>query len=402
VAASATVISGQQGGTNPCPTAGGAVDPTLAVYDVHGNELYNQANAAYLVLAPGFAPVPRLLSISVNEGPSSGGTTVTITGTGTVTGATFGGETTSAYSIDDSTAAVYALPQESPFAPGPYTIRITTVGGTTPSTDADIFTYVMPPPPPPRPTVTSVSPDTGPADGGPTVTISGTGFTGAVSVYFGSTPAMSFNVNTDPSIVAVAPAGTPGPVDVTVSNADGAASTVSVADEFTYVAQSTPPGGGGTGGTGGGGTTGTGGGSPGGGSTGAGGGATTGATVTHPASCKVSSSGRPALSHQAAHGRRLLRAPLAVALTCDQTARVTVRSVLTDAGASHHRTLRLRLATVTMTARAGVALLLRLWLPAAAVGDLARGSVESVTVHVLTTNSGGAGSSTATIGPLRR
>jgi hypothetical protein len=35
------------------------VNPTLSVFDVHKNQLYNQSNHAYLVLAPGFVPAPR-------------------------------------------------------------------------------------------------------------------------------------------------------------------------------------------------------------------------------------------------------------------------------------------------------------------------------------------------------
>ena len=38
------------------------VDPTFTGYDANGNEVYNQYPFAYLLLAPGFVPVPRLLS----------------------------------------------------------------------------------------------------------------------------------------------------------------------------------------------------------------------------------------------------------------------------------------------------------------------------------------------------
>ena len=37
---------------------------------------------AYLVLAPGFVPAPRLTGISASSGPATGGTSMTITGTG--------------------------------------------------------------------------------------------------------------------------------------------------------------------------------------------------------------------------------------------------------------------------------------------------------------------------------
>ncbi len=58
------------------------------------------------------------------------------------------------------------------------------------------------------PTITDVSPDTGPADGGTTVTIIGSGFTSAGSVIFGSVAATGFTINSDTEITAVSPPGT--------------------------------------------------------------------------------------------------------------------------------------------------------------------------------------------------
>jgi hypothetical protein len=82
--------------------------------------------------------------------------------------------------------------------------------------------------------VTGVSPNTGTALGGTTVTISGTGFTTATGVYFGGVAAASFAVNSDGSITAVTPAGNAGTVEVTVSAAGGT-STIRTADQFTYM-----------------------------------------------------------------------------------------------------------------------------------------------------------------------
>jgi hypothetical protein len=82
-------------------------------------------------------------------------------------------------------------------------------------------------------TVTSIFPTNGPAAGGTDVTITGTGFTGASAVMFGSTAAASFNVNSDSSITATSPAGS-GTVDVTVTSG-AATSPTSAADRFTYI-----------------------------------------------------------------------------------------------------------------------------------------------------------------------
>jgi hypothetical protein len=81
------------------------------------------------------------------------------------------------------------------------------------------------------PAVTGVSPVSGPAGGGTAVTITGSGFTGATGVSFGSAAAESFTVNGDTSITAVSPAGS-GTVDVTVSKPSG---TSSPAVQFTYL-----------------------------------------------------------------------------------------------------------------------------------------------------------------------
>jgi RHS repeat-associated protein len=67
------------------------------------------------------------------------------------------------------------------------------------------------------PIVTGVSPCTGSTSGGTSVTITGSNFTGVTGVKFGTTPASSYSVTSSTSITAVSPAGSTGPVDVTVT-----------------------------------------------------------------------------------------------------------------------------------------------------------------------------------------
>ena len=86
---------------------------------------------------------------------------------------------------------------------------------------------------PVAPSVTSLSPTSGPTNGGTSVTVTGTSFTGATAVKFGSVPATSFSVTSATSLSAVAPAGSSGPVDVTVTTSAGTSPTSS-ADTFTY------------------------------------------------------------------------------------------------------------------------------------------------------------------------
>lgn len=86
-----------------------------------------------------------------------------------------------------------------------------------------------------RPMVSGLTPSSGPAAGGTSVSIAGSGFSAATTaVKFGSTAATSFTVTSDTSIIAVSPAGTGGTaVDVTVTTAGGT-SAASIADRFTY------------------------------------------------------------------------------------------------------------------------------------------------------------------------
>lgn len=70
------------------------------------------------------------------------------------------------------------------------------------------------------PTLTSISPATGPTAGGTVVTLVGTGLDTATAVDFGATPASDFSALSAVLLVAVAPAGT-GTAAVTVTNPDG-------------------------------------------------------------------------------------------------------------------------------------------------------------------------------------
>ena len=90
---------------------------------------------------------------------------------------------------------------------------------------------------PPPPTVTSISPASGPTAGGTVVTINGANFTNA-TVKFGSAPATVMG-NTGTQLTVTSPAGS-GTVDVIVTNAGGS-STPGAADRFTYTAPSPPP-----------------------------------------------------------------------------------------------------------------------------------------------------------------
>jgi hypothetical protein len=72
------------------------------------------------------------------------------------------------------------------------------------------------------PTVSSVTPSTGPLSGGNTITITGTNFDGTAQVSIGGVPSTNFTVNSSTSMTATVPAGTAvGPVSVIVTTAAG-------------------------------------------------------------------------------------------------------------------------------------------------------------------------------------
>lgn len=83
------------------------------------------------------------------------------------------------------------------------------------------------------PVVTNISPSAGPSAGGNTVSISGSGFTGATSVQFGPSLSLTFTVDSDVLITAVAPASVPGTVDITVTAPSGTSLPTS-SDLYVY------------------------------------------------------------------------------------------------------------------------------------------------------------------------
>ena len=171
---------------------------------------------------------PAITGISPATGSSSGGTTVTITGTD-LTGATavnFGSTAALSYTVNSATSISAVSPVGSV---GTVYITVTTPDGTTPVVGAATFTYQAS-----APTVTAVSPSNGPASGGTSVSVTGSGFSGATGVKFGSTAATSFSVSSSSTLTAVAPAGTAGnTVDITVTG-PGGTSAIVTADHFTY------------------------------------------------------------------------------------------------------------------------------------------------------------------------
>ncbi len=92
-----------------------------------------------------------------------------------------------------------------------------------------------PPPPPPVPSITSFDPPSGLV--GSSVTVTGSGFTGATSVSFGAIAATSFTVDSDTQVTAVVPSGfAHKPIKVTT-----AGGTAKSATNFVVTSGGPPP-----------------------------------------------------------------------------------------------------------------------------------------------------------------
>jgi hypothetical protein len=198
--------------------------------------------------------VPTVTGINPAGGSISGGTSVTITGTGFVTGATVnfveesGGVPTSDNTVlSASSVAVNSSTSITTVSPAMiegsmYFVTVTTPSGTSAYSASDIFTNQMA-----VPTITGLSPATGTIAGGNAVTITGTGFfTGAIVKFVsGSTVLASqyVTVNGSTTITAVSPGVVGGSLCsgsttnycyfVTVTTSAGTSATGSN-DVFTY------------------------------------------------------------------------------------------------------------------------------------------------------------------------
>lgn len=86
---------------------------------------------------------------------------------------------------------------------------------------------------PALPVIASISPATGPIAGGTIVTLTGTGFTGATAVNFGTTAGTDLSVAGDTTLTVTSPPLPAGQVDITVVTPAGT-SVIGAADQFTF------------------------------------------------------------------------------------------------------------------------------------------------------------------------
>jgi hypothetical protein len=212
--------------TTPPGTFGAQVD---VVIRTPGGVSAASPAATFTYLDP-----PTVTKIDKNRGPSAGGNTVTLTGTNFVAGngpdgkpnttVTFGGTAATDVLVgSDPTSLTCTVPVAGTVLA--VDVVVATKGG---ASAASKYTYVQ------LPTVTAVTPASGPVLGGQAVTVTGTNLTGATEIHFGTALATQVAVGADTSLTATTPAGTAGAVDVTVVT-DGGTSAKSAADKYTYL-----------------------------------------------------------------------------------------------------------------------------------------------------------------------
>lgn len=164
-------------------------------------------------------PTPTLASVTPSSGSSAGGNIVTITGIHLLgaTSVSFGASAATILSGTDDTVAV-TVPAGSA---GAQQVTVTTPGGT--SSQNVSYTYIA------GPVLTGMTPSSGPVTGGTTITISGSGLTGATVDFDGT--AVTTSTNDDTTITIVTPPSAAGTRTVTVTTSGGGA----IAGSFTYV-----------------------------------------------------------------------------------------------------------------------------------------------------------------------
>jgi PKD repeat protein len=142
----------------------------------------------------------------------------------------------------DTTNSTVQNPVHRYAAAGNYTVALTAANaaGSNTATSMNYITITA------LPTITGISPASGPASGGTVVNITGTNFAGTTSVTIGGTAATNVSVISTSSITAITPAHTAGTVNVVITTPNGTATgtgayTYAAVPAFTSIAPTTGP-----------------------------------------------------------------------------------------------------------------------------------------------------------------
>jgi len=159
-----------------------------------------------------------LYSVDPSKGKTIGGDQVVLSGSGFQTGMVvrFGyQEATDVYVLSGKKATAITPAG----LPGPANVEVLLPDGRKGTLEKG-FLYYNPV------SITSIEPAAGPTSGGVPVMVTGTGFSGSPALVLGKKIAIDTKIMDDMTLLAVAPAGLPGPADVSVSSAEGLSTLV--------------------------------------------------------------------------------------------------------------------------------------------------------------------------------
>jgi len=223
LATNVNVVSGTSITAITAAKTAGAVDVIVTNSDTQNGRLSN----GFTYTAPG-NPKPTVSSISPSSGPASGGTSISITGSGFLTGATVSLGGTAAANVSVLSGALITAKTATHNA-GSVDVIVTN-SDTQSGTLSAGFSYTAASNP--APTVTTVTPNSGSSAGGTTVTIGGTGFLPGTTVTLGGTAATGVTVVSSTSLLVTTPAHSAGPVNVVVTNGEEQSGALS--NGYTY------------------------------------------------------------------------------------------------------------------------------------------------------------------------
>jgi hypothetical protein len=163
------------------------------------------------------AAPPTITSVSPSSGPATGGTLITITGTGFQSGShvVIDGAAALPGGTPTSTKLLILVP---PLAVGPADVKVINPDGQFAVLAGGFVALPVTTAPPP--VIASINPSSGPAAGGTVITITGTGFQATSQVTIGGVAAALNGLPTATSISVIAPALSVGPADVKIVNPD--------------------------------------------------------------------------------------------------------------------------------------------------------------------------------------
>ncbi|MFB8774877.1 IPT/TIG domain-containing protein [Streptomyces broussonetiae] len=160
-----------------------------------------------------YAPAPVLTALAPSTGGTAGGNSVVVTGSGLFPASEVRfGALSAGFSVVSDTELVAQAPPGS----GQVQVTVTTPGGTS---NPLAYAYVG------APTLSGLSPSSGPAAGITVVTLTGSGLAGTADVTADGVP-VAFTVLSDTQVTAMIPAGPVGGVAIRVTTAGGTSGAV--------------------------------------------------------------------------------------------------------------------------------------------------------------------------------